>query len=236
MDSSPFRFKQFVVHQDKCAMKISTDAVLLGAWVKAGHAKKILDIGTGTGVIALMLAQKSVALIDAIEIDSESCTQARHNFGNSPWKGRLRVIHGYLQEYKKNSPIKYDLIVSNPPYFDDAYLASVETRNIAKHNETLSFDDIISGVNALLSEGGRFCVILPSMESGVFRSKAIQEGLYCSRIARVKTKTEKQEKRILMEFCNALSACVQEEFSIHDESLQYTKEFIELTKDYYLAF
>src|ERR1043166_5945137 len=129
MGETSFRFRQFTVHQDKCAMKVGTDAVLLGAWVNPGSAKRILDIGTGTGLIALMLAQKSTAKIDAVDIDEEAFLQARENFRISPWFQRLGIYHQTFQEFAQENSDKYDLIVSNPPYFKETKIPMEESRS-----------------------------------------------------------------------------------------------------------
>ena len=240
MPHSPFHFKQFTIHQDKCTMKVGTDAVLLGAWTKAEDAKTILDIGTGTGIIAIMLAQKSNAQIDALDIDKRSCEQAACNAQQSPWKDRIKVLHASLQGFVRGMQqapvIRYDLIVSNPPYFDDKYRSSIDALNKTKHNDTLAFDDLINGAVALLEQEGRFCLILPLKEGVIFIKKALRKGLHCSKMLKVRTKIEKQEKRLLMEFRKAPVQYSETEIVVQEENLAYTKEYIELTKDYYLAF
>ncbi|MFI5219060.1 MAG: tRNA1(Val) (adenine(37)-N6)-methyltransferase [Bacteroidia bacterium] len=236
MHESPFQFKQFTIQQDKCAMKVGTDGVLLGAWVQTRDAKKILDIGTGTGLIALMLAQKSNARIDAIDIDSSAYEQAIENFRNSLWQNRVKVFHSSIQQFSKTTVLKYDLIVSNPPFFEDAFKAGSEARNIARHtDETLSFDDLISCVKNLLKSEGSFCVILPFKEGNNFIDKAASSGLFIQRLTRVKTKIEKHEKRLLIEFGLQQIPAVENDMVIQEEDLSFTKEYIELTKDYYLG-
>ncbi len=236
MPANTFQFKQFHVHHDQCAMKVGTDGVLLGSWVKAGKAKRILDIGTGTGLIALMMAQKSDSLIDAIDIDVGAFQQARVNVRHSPWHHRISVYLCSLQYYAINPPARYDLLVSNPPYFIDAAKSGTPARNVARHtDETLSFDDLISGVLRLLKPSGRFCLILPCKEGSVFFQKAVTRGLFCNHITRVKTKPDKQEKRLLMEFTFHQKGIIDDQLVIQEDELTFTKEYIELTKDYYLA-
>lgn len=238
MPGSVFQFKQFKIKQDKCAMKVGTDAVLLGAWIKTGEAKHILDVGTGTGIIALMLAQKSNALIDAIDIDRNAVEQAQENVANSPFKENVSVFHKSLQSFSNEIKRKYDLIVSNPPYFVDSSKAPDETRNFARHTDELSFDDLLDGVKKLLEPNGSFCLILPFKEGSVFIEKARHAGLFCNHITRVKTRKDKEEpKRLLFCFSFKEKEMMEDEIVIElNERHQYTPEYIELTKDYYLNF
>ncbi|MEO5572756.1 MAG: methyltransferase [Bacteroidia bacterium] len=234
MQDDFFHFKQFTINQDKCAMKVGTDGVLLGAWVKINGAKRILDIGTGTGLIALMLAQKSDAVIDAIDIDKDAFEQAKENAGNSPWYGRVSVFHSSLQDFSESSENKYDLIVSNPPFFEGTYKAGTEARNIARHtDEKLSFDDLIKGVKNLLKPEAKFCVILPFKEGTYFIEKSESNNLYVQKLTRVKTKSDRQEKRLMIEFGFQKANQVEDDIVLQEEDLSFTKEYIELTKDYY---
>lgn len=236
MSQNDFRFKQFLIHQDRCAMKVGTDGVLLGAWVKTGNARSILDIGTGTGLIALMMAQKSDASIHAIDIDEDAWLQAIDNFNASPWADRLHCIHQSLQYFSSHTPDRYDLIVSNPPYFLDAHPAPSEARNIARHmDETLSIAELVEGVKKLLSPQGRFCVILPYREGMKFIEHATASGLFIHHITKVKTKVEKQEKRLMMEFAAFPGPAIEDELVIQEEDLSFTKDYIDLTNDFYLG-
>lgn len=237
MSQTVFHFRHFTVHQERCAMKVGTDGVMLGAWTDPGDAKEILDIGTGTGLLALMLAQKCDAVIDAIDIDENSCMQAEDNIRNSQWYGRINVHHCSLQLYILSTSQKYDLIVSNPPYFIDAYKAHDVSRNLARHTDTaLSFDELIVGVKACLKEDGRFCVILPNKEGLYFKSKAAIAGLYCNKITYVKTRCDKQVKRLIMEYSFHKAALHEDELIIHDEALKFTENYKTLTQDFYPAF
>ena len=236
MSQNDFQFKQFLVRQERCAMKVGTDGVLLGAWVKTGDAKKILDIGTGTGLIALMLAQKSQAAIVAIDIDENAFIQAGENFDLSPWPERLVALHSSIQEYSESTQDRYDLIVSNPPYFMGAHPAPSEARNIARHmDESLSIEELVECVKKLLLPKGRFCVILPFMEGVKFLEFAENNGLYANHLTKVKTKVEKQEKRMMMEFELTRKDLVEDELVIQEEDLAFTEQYVELTKDYYLG-
>lgn len=237
MSHGEFRFKQFVVRQDKCAMKVGTDGVLIGAWVSCGNADSILDVGTGTGLIALMLAQKcGKAQIDAIDIDAVAYRQAKDNFEHSPWSDRLQSLHESLQEFSAKSGKRYDLIVSNPPYFMDAHPAPSEARNVARHmDESLSIKELCEGVKQLLSPSGRFCVIFPFREGMRFLEYAEGHGLYANRLTKVKTKVEKHEKRLMMEFELHRKDLIEDELVIQEEDLSFTDQYIELTKDFYLG-
>jgi tRNA1Val (adenine37-N6)-methyltransferase len=238
MPGDSFEFKQFRIKQDRCAMKVSTDAVLLGAWVSVNSSKSILDIGTGTGVIALMLAQKSKADITAIDIDRDSTEQARLNVESSPFRERVRVIHTSFQELAAASDAKFNLIVTNPPYFVDSLKSNDDTRKIARHTDTLSFEDLLNGVRKLLDPKGKFCLILPKNEAARFREMAGERGLYLSKLLRIRTSFEKEtEKRHIMQFEFKQSEFSESTLVIEaDGSRNYTPEYKELTKDYYIHF
>jgi len=239
MSSSNFAFKQFSIRQDKCAMKVGTDGVLLGAWVKTDNVQRILDVGTGTGLIALMLAQKSQAFIDAIDIDELACAQARENVMESRWPERVRVLQVSLQEYAARSETRYDLIVSNPPYFADSTKALQEARTKARHADLLPFVALIDGVAQLLDKNGTFCVILPVKEGELFRDIAAERKLFLNKLVRIKTTPEKTEKRLIMQFGFARKTFSESTLVIEKDNLNeqhYTDEYRELTKEYYLYF
>lgn len=235
MSSDVFAFKQFKIKQDKCAMKVGTDAVLLGAWTECGNAKKILDVGTGTGVLALMLAQKSEATIWAIDIDKDSFIEAKENAYQSKWNDRLNVLNISMQEFTKENSSDFDVIISNPPYFTDAYKAKELSRNTARHTDELPFDQLIECVIKLLSEDGHFFSILPYNEAIQFKNMASKNNLYLIKSTRVKTKPEKEPKRLLMMYSKKQAIQIEDELVIElDERHHYTQQYIDLTKDYYL--
>ena len=238
MSSNTFAFKQFIIRQDRCAMKVGTDAVLLGAWVKTYGVRRVLDIGTGTGVIALMLAQKSGAEIEAIDIDAEAAEEAAFNVSQSPWKERVHVMHQSLQEFQNSTEHRYELIVSNPPYFVDSLPAGDAPRTAARHAVYLPYEELIRGAAQLLSKEGKFCVILPAKEGIAFQELAGRYGLFITRLTKVKTTPDKPEKRLLMQFSATAKAQVSESTLIieQDGRHKYTDEYKELTKDYYLNF
>ena len=240
MSNNSFAFKQFTISQEKCAMKVGTDAVLLGAWAKTYGVRRALDIGTGTGIIALMLAQKCGCTIDAVDIDEVAAGEAKENVSNSPWKDRVHIHHISLQDFVKMQEDKYDLIVSNPPYFTDSQPTTEESRTKARHTVLLPFHDLIYGATKLLSKEGKFYVILPTKEGELFREMAEAKGLHLRRITRVKTTPEKPEKRLLMQFgFTAKSQVSESTLVIEKDNLNaqhYTDEYKELTREYYLYF
>jgi len=237
MANQEFVFKQFKIVQDKCAMKVGTDAVLLGSWVNTTNANSILDIGTGTGIVALMLAQRSNAMIDAIDIDQNAYIQATENINACKWKDHIRVHHISLQQFVMEQTDKYDLIVSNPPYFVDSSKASGESRSNARHTDQLPYDDLLNGVLKLLSPIGKFYVILPTKESELFRDMAEENKLFLTKLTRVVTRTDKPEKRWLMRFEFTRKSFSEDSIIIEeDERHSYTDAYKELTKEYYLGF
>ncbi len=237
MPNESFAFKQFIIKQDKCAMKVNTDAVLLGAWVSPNGSKSILEIGTGTGVIALMLAQKSNAKITAIDIDKESTEQAKLNVEQSIFKN-IEVRHLSFQDLTQTTDEKYNLIVTNPPYFIGSLKSNNDNRTKARHTDLLSFEDITTGVKKLLDDKGKFCLILPTKEAAIFKEMAQLKGLYLSKLLRIRTRSDKDtEKRHLMQFEFKETEFSESTLVIEsDRAMNYTNEYKELTKDYYLNF
>jgi tRNA1Val (adenine37-N6)-methyltransferase len=237
LERKAFRFKEFSVFHDKCAMKVGTDAVLLGAWTNASDAKHILDIGTGTGIISLMLAQQCNASIDVIDIDESAFRQAQENIENSPWKNRINATHSSLQDYCIHKTKEYDIIVSNPPYFIDSSKAAEESRTNARHTDKLSFQDLLNGVACLLSKSGKFYTILPVNEGEILIKMASLQGLHLSKMTEVIPRENKPTKRLLMQFEFIQKPIEKTSIIIEEnERHQYTEAYKNLTKDYYLAF
>ncbi|MCG8411025.1 MAG: methyltransferase [Bacteroidales bacterium] len=237
MPNNYFKFKQFTIYQDQCAMKVGTDGVLLGAWANCDYAHKILDIGTGTGLIALMLAQRSEACIDAIEIDEKACKQAADNALRSPWKDQIEVINESLQDWLKIENLKYDLIVSNPPYFQNSMYATDENRTNARHNSTLDLKYLIRAAQLFLDNEGILSVILPYLEGTMFILQAAEQGLFCVRQTNVLPKPGKEPKRLLLEFSKTKKPLVEQEIIIElNKRHQYSEAYKNLTRDFYLAF
>jgi len=241
---SKFSFKQFSIEQDRCAMKIGTDGVLLGAWTPIqNNPFSILDIGSGTGIIALMLAQRSQAeQIDALEIDEEAYEQSVDNFEKSPWSERLFCYHAGLDELVEEPEDEYDLIVSNPPFYNEDYKTESIQRDIARFQDAMPFEDLIEAAALLLSENGVFSVIIPFKEETVFLAIAKEYQLYPIKITRVKGTPTTAIKRSLLAFSrSALADNIQQNLDLITDELIienarhiYTPEYIELTKAFYL--
>ena len=214
-------------------MKVGTDGVLLGAWSTI-QEDFILDIGTGTGLIALMLAQRnSVSLIEAVEAEEEAAKEAIVNIKQSNWAERIAIHNCSIQHF--NSDKKYNTIISNPPFFIKSTKALNSERNNARHTDSLSFLDLINAVVRLLNSDGIFSLILPTTEAEQFITLAFEERLYLNKKCVVKPNPSKPAKRILMEFSFSENEVINEELIIETEKRhQYTKEYISLTKDYYL--
>ncbi len=236
MPNNHFQFKQFTVHQEHCAMKVGTDGVLLGAWSPIKESdQRILDVGTGTGLIALMLAQRSNAAIEAIDIEPGAVKQAAINFELSPWAKRISLSHKSLQDFAPACEKSYDFIVSNPPYFTNSLKAPEQSRSIARHNDTLPLEDFFLCADKILNKTGRICLILPVSETFQCVKLAENTGFTCSIFTEVIPKPESNPKRVLLEFSRESSPMKKNTLTI--ESAQrhvYSEEFTELVKAFYL--
>ena len=234
--ASPFHFKQFTVAQNRCAMKIGTDGVLLGAWVTLKNTPEtILDLGAGTGIIALQMAQRTLAeTIDAVEIDEDAFEQCTENFEASPWSDRLFCYHASVQEFASEMEEKYDLIISNPPFYREDYKTSKETRNLARFEDALPFQHLVVCAAHLLSKDGVFAVILPQKEGNDFIQLASKSHLFPNRICEVKGTQNSETKRIMIEFSFQKTTPNKETLVIEISRHQYTPEYIQLVKDFYL--
>ena len=232
-----FSFKQFTVQQDKTAMKVGTDGVLLGAWTPIDHNPfSILDIGAGTGIIALMLAQRTYAeQIDALEIDEDAYEQAVDNFESSPWGDRLFCFHAGLDEFIEEPEDEYDLIVSNPPFYAEDYKTENEQRDLARFQDAMPFEELVEAADLLLSENGIFALIIPFKEEEKFIALAKESELYPLKITRVKGNINSPIKRSLLAFSrNEIDEIETDELTIEIDRHIYTPEYIALTKDFYL--
>jgi len=232
MGTSTFQFKQFTIRQDRCAMKVGTDAVLLGAWVRTATASRVLDVGTGTGLVALMLAQRSTATIDALEIDADAAQQARENVLDSPWNNRVRIVAADARTW---SEAPYDLIVSNPPFFRQSLKAPSPNRSLARHDDTLTWEQLVDLAGRQLTSDGRFALILPIESEGVFEALCWQRGLYLLRQCAVSTRMGAPPKRLLMEFSRNQGLVEYSTLTLHTVNLQRTEAFSILTADFYLC-
>ena len=218
-----FQFKQFAIYQDLCAMKVGTDGVLLGAWANGG--KRILDAGTGTGIIALMMAQRYPnAVVTAIDVDEGAVKQAQQNVVQSPFSQQITVLHNTLQEHQG----EYDAIISNPPFFIDSLAGPDEQRNVARHTQTLTYTELMQAAWRLLSDEGELSVVVPFDYRKRMEDEAIFVGFFPSKVCAVKTTERKPAKRYLLSFKKHPCRCEQEQLTIGSERYQ------ELTKEFYL--
>ncbi|HVW97686.1 MAG TPA: methyltransferase [Mucilaginibacter sp.] len=237
--SGLFRFKQFSVDQTSCAMKINTDGVLLGAIAGEGSPVSVLDIGTGTGVIALMLAQRfKGAMIDAVEIDVRAAETAAFNFRNSPFKERLKIypmsFAGFCDDHSEK---RYDLIVSNPPFYINSLESPESKRTLAKHSASGFFEELITGVSVMLSESGKCWLILPPKTATDVKPMAAVNGLYLHQQINIKSFAgSKPHREILCMGFNDPSGMKAQEFVIYDSPGVYTAAYKELLAPYFLNF
>ncbi|MFN6177883.1 MAG: tRNA1(Val) (adenine(37)-N6)-methyltransferase [Flavobacteriales bacterium] len=236
MPKPSFRFKQFTIQQDRCALKVGTDGVLFGAWVDHQGAKRILDIGTGTGVLALIAAQRNAtATVDAVEIDDDSAAQAAENAADSPWAARVRVHRMDVRRMSTSEP--FDLIICNPPYYA-GYSASPDSRiGLAKHSDELLFPELIEAVDRLLAGDGRFAVIIPLNREKEFVRESARIGLAPVRRCEVRYVTHRPPKRVLLELDRSGTAVQDEELTIEATGpFDYTPEYRALISDLMLNF
>lgn len=237
MSTKPFKFKQFEVYQDRCAMKIGTDGVLLGAWTDLLDSASILDVGTGTGVIALMMAQRSSAqTIDALEIDENAYEQAVENFERSDWGDRLFCYHAEFGEFveEMQDEEKYDLIISNPPFYNTDYKTASEERDIARFQDALPFDLLLEGSTYLLSEIGKLAVIIPKNQEETFLKIASDYNLFPEKITYVRGTPSSEIKRCLILLGLKPIEVLKDELIIEYERHQYTSEYKRLVAPFYL--
>ena len=241
--STGFQFKQFFVKHDRCAMKVGTDGVLLGAWAPRSAIYRILDIGTGSGLIALMLAQRCTdAQIDAIDIDADACAQAAGNFASSPWADHLHATHCSLQDWQmvngkcKNGKL-YDLIVSNPPYFVDSLKNPDAARSTARHNDTLPFGELVTISAKLLAPGGTLAIIVPAEVEELLQDLAAAHQLQCSQRCYVHPKPGRPAKRVLLAWQRSSSEIREirtEQLTLENEQGGRSEAYRQLTRDFYL--
>lgn len=243
MANNYFQFKQFTVQQEYCAMKVTTDACLFGAWVgnvvngewrvvSQKSERRILDIGTGTGLLALMLAQKELyTQIDAVEIDVEATKQATSNFNDSQWKDRLNIFNSDIISYE--AVANYDFIVTNPPFFDNDLKSDSNKRNLAMHSEALSLEDLLTAVKRLLKEDGKFAILLPSHRSSYFEELSLATGFHLIEKVAVKQTPKHSSFRSMLLFGNKTVTVIEKEIIIKEGST-YTPEFATLLRGYYL--
>lgn len=234
--NQPFQFKQFAIAQDRCHMKIGTDGVLLGAWANINDAQRILDVGTGTGVIAIMMGQRNAeAQIVGVEIDEQAYEQAAENMAAAPWANRLQAVQSSIQDYAPSAAGTYDVIVSNPPFFTGGTFSDNQDRQSVRHTVKLPHGDLLHAVQILLKPEGRFCLILPLIEGLRFQELAATYHFFCTRIAEVIPTQRKPVERLLLQFERQPRALIKEQIIIQqDERNHWTSQYTTLTRDFYL--
>jgi len=232
-----FQFKQFIVWQDRTAMKVGTDGVLLGAWADVSGAKSILDVGTGTGLIALMIAQRSQAKLTALEIEEAAYLQARDNIRQSPWHERIVPLHCSFQDYSNKYRLAHDRIITNPPYFNHSLASPDKDRTLARHSRRLSYEELLEGTLRLMEPHGKLSLILPWEEGQRFLQMAGQKRLFASRQTIVYPRAHKKPARILMELGFDKVAAREDTLTIEKEGRhRFTEEYMALTRAFYLNF
>jgi tRNA1Val (adenine37-N6)-methyltransferase len=237
MANSYFRFKQFKILQEKSAMRVNTDGVLLGSWADVSGAQRILDVGTGTGVVALMVAQRNPsAMVDAVEIDPLSAEEAAGNAARSPWANRVRVVCASFQGFASSAEFRYDLIVSNPPYFSHSLKPPDDRRTLTRHTDTLPTPDLLEGITKLMLPEGRFCGIFPYAEGNVFIAQASRNGLFCSKKLNIQPKPGDRTLRVLVQLEAEKKATVESSLCIHLADGTFSKDYRNLTSEFYIHF
>jgi tRNA1Val (adenine37-N6)-methyltransferase len=236
MANSFFNFKQFTIYQDRCAFKVGTDGVMLGACADVTGRKNILDIGTGTGLVALMLAQRCDAEIFAIEPDRDSFVQASENVKLSKWNNRIKIDNCTLQEYLPGK-IKFDLIVTNPPYFIDSLKNPDPAKSIARHNVSLTHSAVLEGTDRLLEEEGLLQLILPYDEGNIFIAEAQGYGFYCSNILKIRPTPSSEIRRLILGFSRKKLKPGEKFLTIETgKRHDFTGDYVSLMQDFYLDF
>ena len=234
-----FTFKQFAICQDRCAMKVGTDGVLLGAWARVAHCRHILDMGTGTGLVALMAAQRSEAHIVAIDLDADAVAQAVENVAASPWCNRIRVLEADARELANSTQIipdfqSFEAILCNPPFFENSLKCPDSARTMARHTDTLSFDELARSAARLLAPQGELSVVIPYDRARDMTVSAACCGLFATRQTIIVPVEGARPKRILMAFTREGAAHALETLCIQDARRNYTPDYIRLVEDFYL--
>jgi tRNA1Val (adenine37-N6)-methyltransferase len=235
MPNDYFNFKEFTIHQDKSAFKVGTDGVLLGAYATLDGVKNILEIGSGTGLISIMLAQRCKALITAIEPDYDSFVQSCENVSSCNWKDRIKVLNSDLQSLTA-VPDRFDLIITNPPYFSDSLKSPDFRKSASRHNNSLTSVDILEGVSKLMEDEGQLQLILPYVEGNVFIAEARQYGFFCNSIVKIKPLPSREVSRLILTFSKLQKKHVEKYLTIEHGRHLFTEDYINLTKDFYLKF
>jgi tRNA1Val (adenine37-N6)-methyltransferase len=230
-----FRFRHFLVEDSRSTMKVGTDAMLLGSWVQPGAASSILDLGTGCGVLALMMAQVSGAQIDAIDIHGPSVDEAGYNVSQSPWAQRIRVLHRSLEEHSRLAEHPYDIIISNPPFFINSLKPSSAKKLLAKHECALTLEVLLECSLKLMHSGSSLCLILPINEGNLFTTMALKKGLYPVRKLTVRPAPSKPPHRTLMEFrFQKVPETIEDDLIIYNPQGQFSEKYLSKTQNFHL--
>ena len=237
MDCRPFFFKKFGMFHHRSTMRVGTDAVLFAQWVDVASSDNALDIGTGSGIIPLILAQKGVGSVDAVELDSDSYEEANLNFSISVYSDRLSVVQNDVRDYAANNEKKYDLIVSNPPFYASDVKPIKEKKVMARHVSTLSFKDLLVAAKKMMKEDARFALVLPFYESRLFIKEAENLGFYLQKEFLISPIEGKEPNRVNMQFVlNEVESVETVLFTIRNKDYSYTDEYKEFLKEFYLDF
>jgi tRNA1Val (adenine37-N6)-methyltransferase len=237
MSNNYFKFKQFIINQERSTFKVGTDGVLLGACADLTGGKRILDIGTGTGLIAIMAAQRSDAEIVAIEPEEKSYREACENVKACKWNNRIKVVNVGFRDFFSGNDEQFDIIMTNPPYFRDSLKNPDEGKSAARHSDSLTSSDILEGTNRLLTTAGSLQLILPYTEGTLFIAEASSYGFYCNRIIKIKPVPTGEIIRLILKF-ERIKKPVHEKFLTIETGTRhsYTEEYKEITNDFYLRF
>ena len=233
-----FHFKKFSIDDSKAAMKIGTDAVLLGAWVTCANETRILDIGSGSGILALMMAQRNANTpVDAIEIEYEASVLTKENINLSPWSSRIEAYHLSAQQFCNNTHNKYSLIICNPPFFTDSLKSPGESRNLARHNDTLAVSDLLEITSELLTDEGKASFVIPADALEKWKNEALRHGLFPMKITYARSSPVHKVHRVLIAFTRTgIQDAVEDDICIYNTDSSHSEEYKSLTRDFYLYF
>ena len=233
-DTRSFHFKQFSLSHHHSTMKVGTDAVLLGIWTELGGVKEVLDVGTGCGILPLLLAARKVSVrVDAVELDEASACEASENFKLSPFAGRLQVFHEDINHFVPDAGKKYDLIISNPPFFVNDQRPEKKSRQMARHGDTLSYEQLAKAGERLLKQQGHFAVVLPYRESRLFLEAAAEAGLQLHKQMLIFPMPCKEPNRVNLLLGTSAAVPETEKFIIRNEDGSFTRQYLDMVKNYY---
>jgi tRNA1Val (adenine37-N6)-methyltransferase len=233
-----FHFKKFSIDDSMAAMKIGTDSVLLGAWVPCGNEVRIIDIGTGSGILALMMAQRNQnATIDAVELDFDAANAAQLNINVSPWPGQVHVYNTAIQQFAEGISEAYSLLICNPPFFNNSLKTPHDKRNFARHNDSLPAKELIEIASRLITRNGKAALIIPAGNYNNWLDEASRSGLFLTHCTWVKSYPDREPHRVMVAFAKSEPAhVIENELSIYDSQKVYSQSYRELTKEFYLKF